>query len=80
MGDDGMSKPKPPMIAWQEAGEPGWPFHWPGGPLPGTINYVDGGVIKPSAIVGEQLALDFSEMGGVATVATTPIDETRSEG
>jgi hypothetical protein len=37
----------PPMIAWQRAGEPGFPFHWDGGPLPGTINYV----------VGEQLTL-----------------------
>jgi hypothetical protein len=29
----------PPMIAWQRAGEPGFPFHWGGGPYPGTINY-----------------------------------------
>ena len=29
----------PPMIAWRLAGEPGFPFHHHGGPLPGTINY-----------------------------------------
>lgn len=28
----------PPMTAWQKAGEPGFPFHHPGGPLPGTVN------------------------------------------
>lgn len=41
----------PPMIAWQRAGEPGFPFHWSGGPLQGTINYV----------VGEQLKLPLGE-------------------
>jgi hypothetical protein len=33
----------PPMIAWQRTGEPGWPFHHAGGPLPGTINYPEEG-------------------------------------
>lgn len=28
----------PPMIAWQRAGEPGWPLNYDGGPMPGTIN------------------------------------------
>jgi hypothetical protein len=41
----------PPMIAWQRAGEPGWPFNWHGGPLPGTIGYK----------LGEQFALVFDE-------------------
>ena len=30
----------PHMWLWQKRGEPGFPFHWDGGPLPGTINYV----------------------------------------
>jgi hypothetical protein len=41
----------PPMIAWQRAGEPGWPFHHPGGPLPGSLNWRS----------GEQLAFRFDE-------------------
>lgn len=45
----------PPMILWQMAGEPGFPFHWPGGPLPGTINYQ----AAPPAVVSEQFAFDF---------------------
>ncbi|MBV8650309.1 MAG: hypothetical protein JO255_02510 [Alphaproteobacteria bacterium] len=40
----------PPMIAWQRAGEPGWPFNDPGGPMPGTINYPK---------VGEQFEMAF---------------------
>jgi len=36
---DGFIGPiEPPMIRWQREGEPGWPFDWPGGPLPGTVN------------------------------------------
>lgn len=27
--DDFIGPVEPPMIRWQRAGEPGWPFHWP---------------------------------------------------
>lgn len=29
LGNGAMSEDVPPMIAWQRAGEPGWPFNWP---------------------------------------------------
>ena len=32
----------PPMILWQLQGENGWPFHHPGGPLPGLLTWVPG--------------------------------------
>jgi hypothetical protein len=61
----------PTMIAWQRAGEPGWPFHYPGGPMPGTINWVAGEqkhlpeeVLDPINYpkCGEQLALFGEEI------------------
>lgn len=42
----------PPMLLWQRLGEPGFPFHWPGGPLPDTIAYPK---------VGEQFTLIFAQ-------------------
>lgn len=55
----------PPMIAAQRAGEPGWPFHWSGGPLPGTIDY-------PKA--GEQFDFQFG-----APTTSNPIFQEAAE-
>jgi hypothetical protein len=50
---DAIGPYMPPQIAWQRAGEPGWPFHYEGGPLPGTINAADVGRPGPQMTATE---------------------------
>jgi hypothetical protein len=58
MDESGIIAPViPPMVAWQRASEPGWPFHHPGGPLPGALTW----------IAGEQLAFAFGDHRPIVT-------------
>jgi hypothetical protein len=44
---------------WRQAGEPGFPFNWAGGPLPGTINHPD--------VLSGRSAMDDAPFVGLST-------------
>jgi len=51
----------PPMIAWQRAGEPGFPFHWGGGPYAEERTAIWGGKAPPVDIEWHRRVYDMNK-------------------